>query len=150
MELKNPSSLASAKSRRDLLDALSRLWSEVFQRRQKIRMCHARAQVGPAIRLMLNLHEFLTLDFRQLAARGAHETFHIELGLHANPAVEKAADLNVLFDRAFDLAGAAPLGQRLDHQRIKLSVLRLLHPVVSEQALELSVQVLVVLDAVPI
>ena len=58
--------------------------------------------------------------------------------------VEHAADLEILLDGALDLVRGPVLDQCLHHQDIELGVLRLLHPMVLQEALELRIEILVV------
>ncbi|HEX5875456.1 MAG TPA: hypothetical protein VFY60_12480 [Pyrinomonadaceae bacterium] len=64
--------------------------------------------------------------------------------------VDKAADVDVLFNSTHPFFFAAAGRKRFDHQSVELCVLHLFDPVVLEQALELRIEVLIIFDAVDV
>ena len=108
------------------------------------------AEIGPAQRLVLLRGQFLALGGRETAAAGLFQRIEIECHLLAEAAVQKSADLEIAVDRAGDAGGIAAFGQGLDHQSVELGVLRLLDPVMAEQALEQRVELAIVADAAEI
>jgi hypothetical protein len=99
-------------------------------------MDHARAEIGPAQRLVLLLGEPLPLGRRESATGGQFQGFQIELRLLPETGIEKGADLEEAVDRTGDGRCGAAAGWRLDDQRVEPNVLRLLDPTVLEPALE--------------
>src|SRR5262249_49499745 len=78
------------------------------------------------------------------------EAFEIELHLLQECGIDHPADLEIAVDGICTFLRGAYVGDRSKHQRIKLRVLRFFHPVVLEQALELRIQLLVVVHAVQV
>ena len=71
----------------------------------------------------------------------ALERVAVELGLLPKPAVEEGDDFEDIPSIAALQPGlVAALGQRLDHQRVELGVLRLLDPVTAQQVGEQRVE----------
>src|SRR5687767_7250152 len=113
-------------------------------------MDHARAEIGPPERLMLLGLQMLAPLGAELAAGRGFEGVEVERGLGREAAVEEGADLEIAVDRGLDPGLVAALGERFDHQRVELGVLRLLHPVMLEKALEQRVEPAVVADRIDI
>src|SRR5262245_33978882 len=111
---------------------------------------HPRPEVGPPERAALHLEVALPFGRREDAPRRRLERDEVHVDLRGQPLVEEAADVEKAADGGVDLGGAPPGGERLDHEHVELGVLRLLHPVVAEQALELRVQTFVVLHALEV
>ena len=86
----------------------------------------------------------------QVALRRPLEAVEVELSLLLHPGVDESPDLEVFVHGLLDVFGRGGRRQLLDHQRVELGVLGLFHPVMLQQALELGIQVLVVLDRVEI
>src|SRR5215813_4231608 len=103
----------SAESGRNFFNALPRRRAEALQRRENPFVGHGRAEIRPAVRLKLRPAEPILFLFVQLASSRPRESIKVEIDLLLEPSVDKPPNFEVLFDRRFDLAGAAPLGERL-------------------------------------
>src|SRR4029453_6880135 len=137
----------SAERFRDLRHALGGGGVQVGERADELRMRHPGPEVGPPLARDLGPHECLPLGDAEAASGGPGEVVHVEFDLLGERAVQHAADLEVLAHRSVDSRGVEVAAERLHHQRVELGVLRLLHPVVLEQALELRIELLVLLRA---
>src|SRR5215212_3616365 len=73
--------LYSRERRGRRLDDLAKAGSQFADAFEKAGMGHARADVGPAIRLVLDLQERVSLDLRERAAGGQLQRIEIELRL---------------------------------------------------------------------
>src|SRR5690606_17437627 len=104
------------------------------------RMGDARADICPAIRLVLYLDKLLPLVFTQDASRRCLESLKVKQGLLPYAGIQESADLEILVDRFFDLFGRHTVSDRLDHHRVEFCVLSFFEPVMLEQALELRVE----------
>src|SRR4030095_12552729 len=137
----------------DLCHALGRSRVQIGERADELRMRHPRPEVGPPLPRHLGSHEGLSLGGAETASGGPGEVVHVELHLLGESPVQHAADLEVLAHRSVDGRSVEGAAEALPHQRVELRVLRLLHPVMLEQALELGIEILVVphaLDPVPL
>ena len=99
----------SAESGRYFFNALPRRRAEALQRRENPFVGHGRAEIRPAVRLKLRLAELILLVFVQLASGRPCESAEVETDLLLDSRVDKTANLEVLFDRRFYLAGAASI-----------------------------------------
>src|SRR6185295_10753235 len=97
----------STEDRGDFFDSLSRCRTDALERRENIRMGHRRTEIGPTIRLMLNLDELRPLFVGKSAAGSLNEAFEIELDLLFQPGVQKASDVEIPVNGAVDLFSAA-------------------------------------------
>jgi len=105
-------------------DALGRARRERFQGGDEAFVDHARADVGPARRLVL-LGDDRAAVF-ELAADHFLERVEVEVGLGGEAGVEERADLEEFVDRLIDLGLGAALAERVDDQGVELGVLRFL------------------------
>src|SRR5262249_46856952 len=103
----------SAESGRNFFNALPRRRAEALQRSENPFVGHGRAEIRPAVRLKLRPAEPILLLFVQLAPSRQRESIEVETDLLLETRVDKAANLEVLFDplrsRERRALGRAPL-----------------------------------------
>ena len=97
-------------------------------------MPEARSEVGEARRPILLNNE--PLAFRYRPANASLQRFDIEAGLDLKGLVEKSRDREELLGDTGEFPLSPAFGKCVHDQGIELGVLRFLHPMMLEQALE--------------
>jgi len=120
---------------RHLLDLISRLRFDLLNGCEKIRICHAAAEIGPAHSFQNGVGHLLALASGERSSRCLYEAVRFELSLLLDAVIDKRSDCGVLCKGLIDLFGGSTLHDRLDNQSIELGMLRLFEPVVLEQLL---------------
>ena len=136
-----------AKRRGDAFYSLPRFRRQRLKRLEHFLVSHACAEISPTIRSQLHASKLVRLCLRQPATTRLLETAKIKLDLLLQSTVEKRSDLEILLDGAHDLLFTATGCECFNHQRVELCVLHFFNPVIFQQALELRVEFLIVLDA---
>src|SRR5262245_47675692 len=131
---------------RHLLDLISRLWFDLLDGCEKVRMRHAAAEISPAHSFQNGVGHLLALAPGERSSRSLNEAVRFELSLLLDAVINERSDFGVLRKSLIDLFGGSALHDRLDNQSIELGMLRLFQPVVHEQALELRIEVMIIPD----